>query len=119
MNERFCKKLDVIDCLRDLTEFHNSYVNTMHRYCFRRRADADLRDGIDQLCHLSAVLNDEWKNLCSIQCHDNSQMDDIDARKIEEQIDAIESTYIKCHTYIAKRLSKEVYVNNRNECKCL
>lgn len=117
MNERFNKKLAAIDCLRDLTELHDSYVNAMHRYCFRRRTDADLRDGIDQLCQLSAVLNDEWKNLHSIQCFENAQSDAIDASKIGEQIDNIETVYIKCHTFIAKRLSKEVYANNRNECK--
>lgn len=119
MAEKFTKKLKHVECLRQLTELHGSYVRVMYRYCFLTGCDADLREGINQICQLAGVLSNEWDNICAMEKDQNVQLDAENLHRMTKSIDVIESTYAKCHTYIAKKLSKEVYVANRDECRFL
>lgn len=119
MSEKFARKLKRVECLRHLTELHGSYVKVIHRACFQNACDADLREGINQICQLAAVLANEWSSICAMETDQNLQLIDENLHRMTKAIYVIESTYAKCHTYIAKKLSKEVYVNNRDECKFL
>lgn len=110
---KFAKQLKNITCLQDLIKLHESYVNIIHGYCFRKASDADLCEGVYELCRLTSVLSNEWQNLDTMQY----ETDEVDASTIVKQIDVVESTFIDCHTYIAKKLSKEVFSNNRTECE--
>lgn len=119
MGEQFTKKAKTVDCLRDLIELHESYTETVYQYCFRKSIDVKLRNGIEQLFNLTAILNEEWKNLRAIDLHGDftDGEDDIDVSGTVRQIDVVESTYIDCHTCIAQLLSKEVFTKDRSECK--
>ena len=63
------------------------------------------------------MLRNEWLNF-------GSDFDDVDSlagsvNDATEQIDGIESTYIKCHCYIAEELSSQVYTKNKTNCKLI
>lgn len=122
MGEQLIRKMKRVECLREIIELHDSYIQTIHSHCFQKRNDKNLRKGIEQLLHMVVVLNDEWNNIVSMDEQNNDVIDGNGGFNIKdavEQVDAIETTYINCHSFIAESLSKEVYTKNRVDCKYL
>lgn len=119
MGEQLSRKMERVECLREIIELHDSYIQTIHSHCFRKRSDKNLRKGIEQLLHMVVVLSDEWNNMAALDEHGDA-VDGDDGFSIKdavEQVDVIETTYINCHSFIAESLSKEVYMKNRADCK--
>lgn len=120
MGQQFTNRAKNVECLRDIIELHDSYVETIYDNCFQKVTDSAIYSGIEQLLHFAGILRDEWNNIISIERNG----DDIDGTEnvfnlsdAVAQIDIIENTYISCHCYIAEKLSKEVYTKERTECK--
>lgn len=119
MGEQLTRKMERVDCLREIIELHDSYIQTIHSHCFRRRSDQGLRKAIEQLLHMVVVLDDEWNNVAALDAQGDviDGGGDFNIKDAVEQVDAIETTYINCHSLIAEALSKEVYTKNRVDCK--
>lgn len=122
MGQQFLKKMEKVECLREIIELHQNYIDTIYVHCFRKSSDSALRNGIEQLLHLVVILHDEWNSLTRqverTDCTDGTDDGGVfDVKTISEQIDIVESTYINCHCCIAEVLSKEVYTKDRTDCK--
>lgn len=123
MGEQLAKKVERVECLREIIQLHDSYIETIHAHCFRKRVDSSIRNGIEQLLNLVVILNDEWHNLVALEQHGDDNTDGNESRDVFSvsgavtQIDSIEATYINCHCFIAETLSKAVYTKDRTECK--
>lgn len=132
MGQQFIKKIEKAECLREIIDLHDTYIQTIYEFCFRRTSDAALRNGIEQLLNLVVILNDEWQNIESLQLLEEKggiDSDVVDQRTNSSdnlfnlsdavaQVDNVEATYINCHCYIAEMLSAEVYTKDRTDCKC-
>lgn len=124
MGQQLTKKMERVECLREIIQLHDSYVETIHAHCFRKNIDSVMRNGIEQLLNLVVILNDEWNNIVALEQHSDDNTDGNESRDVFSvsdavtQIDSIEATYINCHCFIAETLSKAVYTKDRTECKC-
>lgn len=122
MGQQFLKKMEKVECLREIIELHDSYIDTIYVHCFQKSSDAALRNGFVQLLNLVVILQYEWNNLYKkVECADcidgNDEDGEFNFKTASEQVDIVESTYINCHCCIAEVLSKEVYTKDRTDCK--
>lgn len=119
MGQQLVKKMAKTECLREIIELHDSYIDTIYTHCFRKTSDIPMRTGVEQLLSLVVVLRDEWNNLQTI----NSYGDYVDGENrfnvtsTVQQVDTIEATYINCHCHIAEVLAREVYSKNETARK--
>ena len=126
MGQQLNKKVQQAECLRDIIDIHDSYIDAVHEHCFQKSVDGKIRKGIEQLLNLVSVLNDEWNNIASLKHNEygcDSEGDEengatFDLENAVSQVTAIETTFINCHCLIAEVLSSEVYTKDRVECKC-
>lgn len=133
MGQQLIKKLEKAECLREIIELHDTYIQTIYENCFRRTKDSSIRRGIEQLLNLVVILHDEWQNIESLQMLEHQG--EIEADVVDQHSNAsssnsfnlsaavtqaanVEATYINCHCYIAEMLSAEVYTKDRTDCKC-
>lgn len=119
MGQQLVKRITKADCLREIIELHDSYIETIYQNCFRKTSDIPMKTGIEQLMSLVLVLRDEWNNLENIDPKgdfvDGENQFDVSATV--EQVDIIEATYINCHCRIADVLTREVYKKDQTTCK--
>lgn len=119
MGAQLARKMEKVECLREIIELHESYIQMIHNHCFQKRNDESLQKGIEQLLHLAGILSAEWNNIDVSHTHVDvtDTGDGFDVTDAIKTVDEIEATYINCHGYIAEILSKEVYTKNRKECE--
>lgn len=119
MGQQLVKRIKKSECLREIIELHDSYIDTIYQHCFRKTSDIPLKSGLEQLLSLVVILRDEWNNLHNV----NSQGDFVDGENTfdvggtVQQVDVIEATYINCHCHIAEVLTREVYSKDQTTRK--
>lgn len=119
MGQQLVKRMDKTECLREIIELHDSYIDTIYQHCFRKTSEIGLRTGVEQLLSLVVILRDEWNNLHSTNSHGDfiDGENEFDVSGTVQQVDIIEATYINCHCHIAEVLSREVYTKNQTTRK--
>uniref|UniRef100_A0A1A9WVA5 Gamma-tubulin complex component n=1 Tax=Glossina brevipalpis TaxID=37001 RepID=A0A1A9WVA5_9MUSC len=125
MGDQLDKKINQCQNLQDMKMVHKSYLSTVCEHCFLVDNLNGIKFGVEQLLNLTCILNLEWlhctgyiesKYPLSIDHHDSSYDESsIHDDYIENnQMDAIELTYIRCHQYLANKLNNEVYLKRNN-----
>lgn len=119
MGQQLTKRMAKVECLREIIDLHDSYIDTIYQHCFRKSSNAGLRTGLEQLFNLVLVLRDEWNNLEKVNSHGDyvDGENQFDISGTVEQVDIIESTYISCHCHIAEVLTREVYSKDQTTRK--
>lgn len=121
MGEQLDRKVRDSTNLMELLGVHRSYIETVTTHCFQASPDIKVCAGVQQLLDLTTALRNEWHNISYIKDELDGCLtgdgDESQNSRIESNIDAIECTYINCHSALAKMLSTEVYTNNRSHCK--
>lgn len=131
MGQQFTKKIKKVECLSEIIEIHDLYIETIYEHCFQKSHDVAIRKAIEQLLNLVVILYDEWNNIDSLKAIDDnggmfSSADEDssdDSNNIFNlsvavtQVDNIEATYINCHCLIAEILSSQVCTRDRSDCK--
>ncbi|XP_031634279.1 gamma-tubulin complex component 5-like isoform X2 [Contarinia nasturtii] len=111
MGQQLVKRMAKVECIREIIDLHDSYIDTIYQHCFRKTSDSALRKSLEQLLKLVVVLRDEWNNLENVNSHgdfiDGENQFDVSATV--QQVDIIEATYIDCHCLIAEVLTRVVY----------
>lgn len=111
MGQQLTKRMAKTECLREIIELHDSYIDTIYQHCFRKTSDIALKTGIEQLLSLVVILRDEWMNLDNVNSHGDfvDGENEFDVSGTVQQVDIIEATYINCHCKIAEILTNVVF----------
>lgn len=111
MGQQLTKRMAKTECLREIIELHDLYIDTIYQHCFRKTCDIPLKTGVEQLLSLVVILRDEWNNLHNVDSHGDfiDGENEFDVSGTVQQVDVIEATYINCHCHIAEVLTREVF----------
>lgn len=120
MGEQLDEKIIKCTNLKEMVAVHRSYMNTVCEHCFLAESCHSINVGVDQLLNLIYILRMEWNSCVKYieikrnpwaAVDFNESSDDVDYIA-HTQIDAMELTYIRCHQYMATKLSNGVYIEN-------
>lgn len=106
--------------LSELCAVHGAFVRTVHEYCFLQGDDRNILMGVEQLLTLICVVRNEWRDLEGDGDQEEDDMTDaVEGGERSSQIEAIEISYISCHTHITAVLNTQLYTKNREHCEYL
>ncbi|KAK0171743.1 hypothetical protein PV328_005153 [Microctonus aethiopoides] len=99
----FEKSLDHANNLDDIVEIHNNYLDKVHEHCLQTPQFTDVMVTINNLLGMCAHIRDRWNRGVK--------------QLIPSELDLMESSYTKYHTYLALALHNAVQHKEADYCK--